>query len=161
MGGWLVAGEIPLFRALANNMAPHMTKHWRMLTNHWTNHLTHFCLNISLFIDLMHKSWSGPCILRIYALLLVTPREEWPITTRKFRISRIHGPDGPDHDLCIRSIVSTLCSYVAYAAVCLKLPNNNGEQNLGNYFIPRAEVDPRTEMGPCTVNIRQACPLWE
>ena len=29
----LIPGEIPLFRALANNMAP-MTNHWRMLTNY-------------------------------------------------------------------------------------------------------------------------------
>ena len=33
------------------------------------------------------------------------------------------------------------------------------ESITGNYFIPRAEVDPRTEMDPCTVTIRQACTL--
>ena len=54
--GHYTGGEIPLFRVLANNIAPMtnhwrmLTKHWRMLTNHWTNHLTLFWLNISLFV---------------------------------------------------------------------------------------------------------------
>ena len=49
----------------------------------------------------MHKSSYGPCILGIYALLLVTHREESPVTMRKFLFPRIHGPYD---DLCISSM---------------------------------------------------------
>ena len=67
---------------------------------------------ISRLIDLMHKSWSGPCILVNKNLCIVIGH----ITMRKFRFPRVHDPD---HDLYIRSILGIFslkhvsCSHLA------------------------------------------------